>query len=453
MVNRGNLWATEADLEADLPALFGNPRRPAVDAGLRTALGTGELMIGRFFFVHRARARRDEDTMQTYEFLHATFGEYLVARLTWQVLREMVAREAASTMSLVDDDLLRALLSFTPLSYSTAVIRFIREMAFHTNTDRELLGTLLVRLYREAGASAGQSRFAGYRPQPINEIARFAAYSANLLLLAVCVNGRIQAGALYAGSPDVIAAWRSQALLWESQLTASGWSSLVDVLHVDRMRGQDQRDLLFYYSNIPRVWPPGDNGSWADSPSWTHYAHADRVDADGSFHDESYIHWMQLGLFQCSPIAETFEHTLSPFLLMREVVGLYVNGEGDSTASAINQLLSLWLMPFEGDRGERDLEAAYLRCIDNATHLDRLGLARSVYLALTIDRLATDPFATPAVAAGVIRRVASIDSEPDIEAHVRRCWGFFSGQDAAADEVAETALRLLQARWHSDRYL
>jgi hypothetical protein len=133
MFNRGSQWVAESDLEADLLALFGPPPTAAAGSDLRAPLRAAEIVIGRFFFVHRAQASRDDTQLETYEFLHATFGEFLVARFTWQMLLDIAAREAASTMSLgaasVDDDLLHALLSFTALSVRAPVVGFLTEMA------------------------------------------------------------------------------------------------------------------------------------------------------------------------------------------------------------------------------------------------------------------------------------------------------------------------------------
>lgn len=100
MFNRGSQWVAAHDLDADLLALFGPPATAASGSDLRAPLRAAEIVIGRFFFVHRAQASRDDTQLETYEFLHATFGEFLVARLTWQVLLDIAAREAASTMSL-----------------------------------------------------------------------------------------------------------------------------------------------------------------------------------------------------------------------------------------------------------------------------------------------------------------------------------------------------------------
>ena len=92
--------------------------------------------------------------LQTYEFLHATFGEFLVARLVTQILTDMVAREtaaASSPLGGVDDGLLHALLSFAaltaaPLSWPSWVTCW----AGWTPAQRQVLADLLLRLHSRA---------------------------------------------------------------------------------------------------------------------------------------------------------------------------------------------------------------------------------------------------------------------------------------------------------------
>jgi hypothetical protein len=99
MFNRSQQWVTEADLDADLTALSIAPVPASVaPSGFRTPLTAGQELIGRFFFIQRAQALRDDRKLQTYEFLHATFGEFLVARLAVRVLADLDAREAAATL-------------------------------------------------------------------------------------------------------------------------------------------------------------------------------------------------------------------------------------------------------------------------------------------------------------------------------------------------------------------
>lgn len=89
MFNRGSHWIAESDLDEDLLALIGRPPTVATGSDLRAPLRAAEIVLGRFFFVHRAQASRDDTQLETYEFLHATFGEFLVARLTWQALLDV----------------------------------------------------------------------------------------------------------------------------------------------------------------------------------------------------------------------------------------------------------------------------------------------------------------------------------------------------------------------------
>jgi hypothetical protein len=68
MFNRGSQWIDETDVESDLAAIFGAaPIR--VRSDLRIPLKASELLLGRFFFVHRARASMESSLRrETYEF-------------------------------------------------------------------------------------------------------------------------------------------------------------------------------------------------------------------------------------------------------------------------------------------------------------------------------------------------------------------------------------------------
>ena len=122
------LWVTEAELDDDLAALRSRPSRRAAPTRFRSAADRrpGD---GRPVLLHPAGpGAPGRRTAQTYEFLHATFGEYLVARLTVHALRDAVAGTAAGTLGLqppADDDLLQALLGYPPLTARTTVLPFI----------------------------------------------------------------------------------------------------------------------------------------------------------------------------------------------------------------------------------------------------------------------------------------------------------------------------------------
>src|ERR1700761_2855258 len=123
MFNRRSQWVGEADLNRDLAAVLGEMGSTGRSSSLRTPLSAAETVVGRFFFVHESHAMRDGRRLQTFEFLHATFGEFLVARLAMQVLTDMVNRETATVYALpgaADDGLLHALLSFAALTSRSA---------------------------------------------------------------------------------------------------------------------------------------------------------------------------------------------------------------------------------------------------------------------------------------------------------------------------------------------
>uniref|UniRef100_UPI003D7653AE NACHT domain-containing protein n=1 Tax=Streptomyces sp. Tue6028 TaxID=2036037 RepID=UPI003D7653AE len=109
MFNRGRQWVTEDELDRDLRVLL--PQQDSPSTGLRATLSGAQRAIGRFFFIHRAEAFRDDARLRSYEFLHATFGEFLVARLVAQELQDLIAAERAEARkarrSRTDDSFLR----------------------------------------------------------------------------------------------------------------------------------------------------------------------------------------------------------------------------------------------------------------------------------------------------------------------------------------------------------
>ncbi|MGO1049873.1 NACHT domain-containing protein [Crossiella sp. CA198] len=228
MFNRGTQWITEADLESDLAALPGPPRTPVAPQSLQADLTEAEQTLGRFFFIHRAEASRDDRRLRTYEFLHATFGEYLVARFTWKVLQGLVAQEKAiaddpySTTE-VNDDLLHALISFEPLSSRKPVISFLSELAACLDKSSQVATfALLGRLFQTAHHERAPRRHAAYLPNRHSVPTRHAAYSANLMLLNVIVAGKVEVTAYRS--------WYYESRLWHAQLEHSAWRSLTDTI-------------------------------------------------------------------------------------------------------------------------------------------------------------------------------------------------------------------------------
>ncbi|MFM9613796.1 NACHT domain-containing protein [Streptomyces niveiscabiei] len=212
MFNRRGQAISAQDAEADLRAFLPEP----VPSG-------SPLLFGRFFFVREARAEAGTaPEHRSYEFLHATFGEYLMSRLVVGELRPD------------DGGRLYALLSHVPLTDRSEVLRDIAELL--AALPRARLGTLLGRLFRRVDAASGGT-------------ARNAVHEVNLLLLAVLAGDGILASQLLDGA-DPVTAWRRHALLWRSQLGDASWESLVRAVTVTPVPG-DLRITLGGGEGVP----------------------------------------------------------------------------------------------------------------------------------------------------------------------------------------------------------
>lgn len=150
MFNRVLQWVDETELDRDLNALLSPQARATQD---RLRLTPAQLTVGRFFFIHTARAAHDGQKLQTYEFLHATFGEYLVARLVHRVSVEVLAKHRAATSSLYGRQesgtgWLEPMLSFALTTNRTPVIS-CEQVLLHgdsSNADAESLNRCELRL-------------------------------------------------------------------------------------------------------------------------------------------------------------------------------------------------------------------------------------------------------------------------------------------------------------------
>jgi hypothetical protein len=266
MFNRRSQWVSERDLDADLPMLL-ESRETRPPGGLRAQLTAAQLAVGRFFFVHESHATQGERRIQTYEFLHATFGEFLVARLVTQILSGMLAREtaaASSPLGGVDDGLLHALLSFATLTARAPIVVFLGDLLGRLDVpQRQVLTRLLLRLHSQALYQRTESAYNAYEPLALTVPARHAAWSANLVVLAVLNAGKITGTQLFPREPDPAVPWRDQAMMWRSQLTSEEWFGLHEMIALERLWDGNRREI--------RLWR--DDGTFAVPASdiyWTY---------------------------------------------------------------------------------------------------------------------------------------------------------------------------------------
>ena len=156
MFNRNRQWATERELNSDLDILLGSDARsPGSPSGFRAPLSAAQVVIGHFFFIHQAQAIRDDVRLTTCEFLHATFGEFLVARLVARELDDLarIAEVTAdrSRADKPDDGFIYALLSYAPLSARATIVEFLAScITLIPHARRAVLRRLLLTLFRAA---------------------------------------------------------------------------------------------------------------------------------------------------------------------------------------------------------------------------------------------------------------------------------------------------------------
>jgi len=346
MFNRGKRSVTERDLDADISELLpvGN-RDSSSTTRMARRLSRAQLVVARFFFIHQSQAFIDESRLSEYEFLHSTFGEYLVARLVSNSLTRLVKMNEADKPGLslrsrseLADDEIWDLLSFTPLSDDSQAVVFLAELIHRFNKGqvrrlREVLQLLFINSVR-----IRQQGYGTYEPRRLNTPARHAAYSANLLVLNVLAVGELRASALFEDKEEVIDQWRSFALLWRSQLDPAGWDALVNLLEVVHIQDRSRRDLIIRRPREARV-PPFELFRTAHRPKarMTGEDEGEITETPGISASKTAA---QIA-FQCVPELELLLHGLQPLLRrIPDAFGLLTEDSDGEARSLMHQILA-----------------------------------------------------------------------------------------------------------------
>jgi len=236
MFNRGQQQIAEAQLGKDLEALTEGSasRRPEA---------TGQRLLAEFFFVHADEATvvGGRQSERSYEFLHATFGEYLVARKILEVLRDVADAAFGGRRAQRDpeDDLLQALLGHQVLAGRRPIVQFAGEIfgALPDGERSDLLAVLdhLIRRWRSRPPA---DRYRAYSPTSFDQVRHAATYSANLVMLrlAVAEGNRVAMSDLLPGESS--AEWESLVTLWRAGLDSDAWRATLGALTLDRRSGE-----------------------------------------------------------------------------------------------------------------------------------------------------------------------------------------------------------------------
>ena len=375
MFNRRSQWVPEADLDADFSALLidKEPDRPRPDGSRK--LTAAQLTVGRFFFVHESRATHDNRQLHTYEFLHATFGEFLVAHLVVRVLTDMLIAETTLRSSRpggrTEAGMLHALLSFAALTARTPVVSFVRDLLDQLDTQqRKAITDRLLGLHLRALFPYGESAYSRYEPLALTVTARHAAWSANLVILAVLADGEVTGTQLFPDAPDQAGAWRAEAMIWRSQLAGYGWEGLHETIDLDRVWDSQRREIRLrprsapFSLNAPEI-------SWAFdiSPDLEARRGTSSLQAHDPLLSQRKIN------FACNMSEDLMSHMLGPSVsCFPATANVFIILDNGRAVSAIHALLAAFGASYQEDA-----------LVDSA-YLDLAQVARKLALSPNAER-------------------------------------------------------------------
>ncbi|MDX2592707.1 hypothetical protein PV343_10605 [Streptomyces sp. WI03-4A] len=339
MLNRRRQWVSSKELEDDLGAVYGKSEERANT--FREPLDQAEVALGRFFFVQRAQSIRGGERLSSYEFLHATFGEYLAVRLAVQQLVRLLGHRPALSLSgePLDDDLLYTLLSFAPL-FSRQMLRFARACVGRLSPEeRHRLADLVVRVHWERGRQRRDKQpYPAYCPRLIRVSARHGIYSANLVMLVVLLTGATTAGTLFPTEDDPGDAWHAHTLLWRASLPEVEWADFALALNVSHVRDAAGRDLhIRLRQEDDTTRPEVVDAHWLYQVSPREAGHVTWHVAywDDMWHKAHLAAGTNEGVLL--QVAQPLLAALGP------LVTTFNGGEGDPGTSVVHDLLCLWL--------------------------------------------------------------------------------------------------------------
>lgn len=306
----------------------------------------------------------------SFEFLHATFGEFLVARIVATELEDLIkSEEFVSGMARrgdIRDSFLYSLLSFAPLSARATTIDFLSDLLDPLSSSRKAsLQQLLLQLFQIVLETRTSREYEGYEPVALNSPARYATYSANLVILALLIAGKMNASELFTASDDVVDDWRRLALLWRSQLSAEGWQWLSDSIKIVRVQVGGQRDLILCAAFPSVKTADGHNpGQVSDDDLYWIFDMSATAEVSRWSMADSPQDLLQRYKFTCSLDDEIVVHALEPlFAHLGFSATIFSRCSDVRSVSCANAFLRLWILSaIRAPGGE--LAEAYDDCIN-----------------------------------------------------------------------------------------
>ncbi|MEV2278723.1 hypothetical protein AB0I72_24360 [Nocardiopsis sp. NPDC049922] len=246
MFTRRRQSVSADELGRDLAVLMPDAAVRPSDADLHGGIDPAAQVLGRFFFVHESRAKAADGPASVFEFLHSTFGEYLVARALVTALEEAAESRARSSrrrgrVVRPDDGELYALSSFASYGGRDRVVDFLRELLQRHLTEdpdlREEYGDLLVELFQEAPFPAPNRSHTDYEPVRLPLTQREANYTSNLVILLCLVReDPVDARELFPDAAEPDQALQGRSTLWRT-LPGAEWFSVLSTLRARHLDG------------------------------------------------------------------------------------------------------------------------------------------------------------------------------------------------------------------------
>ncbi|MGC5019397.1 NACHT domain-containing protein [Micromonospora sp. DT47] len=256
MFNRGRQYVSDYQLGADLGAFddsyFAQDSREEE---------LGRHVAAQFFFIHAAEARvaGGVQPARSYEFLHATFGEYLVAQQTMTMLVDL-ERSDRTRGARDRDGLLFALLSCQVLVGRMSILELISQLATELGeAEVENIASRIDDILRNYALRPTFDGYSGYKAMPPNRVVALAVYSLNMIAIRIAISRarNLDISDIWGERPEAsLRHWQEMVKHWAAALDAGSWAAATSSLELfknnvrfmPRMRllsGTNFRDILY----------------------------------------------------------------------------------------------------------------------------------------------------------------------------------------------------------------
>jgi hypothetical protein len=228
MLNRGRRFITKQEVIDDF-----NSAGVRRDSTLRTESTSADDAVGQFFFLYRAQAQQQESVLnEGYEFIHATFGEFLAARIiAKQLARASDVVRGAPTWDRAEAErharsLLVPYLARRPLVGEEQTLLYLGDIVgtlVKARRPAALAITAHIPALLKSGIPDENSQNADR-----GQLERLATLTINLAVAALrTANAPLPLSAFCDEDQEPITQWRRLTALWQAYLAMDDWDRVL----------------------------------------------------------------------------------------------------------------------------------------------------------------------------------------------------------------------------------